>query len=190
MIALLGPNGASKSTPVDAATLLQPTSGQVLWRSTRRGGRRGARRIGLLGHDLYVYPGCRRPRTSVLRPVVLLSDVGARSEALEQAELSHGRDDRSAASRAACGGPQLGARSCTSGSLLDEPFTGLDDATAALRRRCRPSRRGLHRPRDHARSRDRRGADRSRADAPQRTAGDARRRTRIVARPLPPGHGR
>src|SRR6476646_9150641 len=57
--ALLGHNGAGKSTLLSiAATLLQPTSGEV-----RYGDRSGAERspalrgrIGMLGHDLYLYP--------------------------------------------------------------------------------------------------------------------------------------
>ena len=57
--AVLGPNGAGKSTLLSiAATLLEPTSGVVEYgeHTARRAGAALRARIGLLGHDLYVYP--------------------------------------------------------------------------------------------------------------------------------------
>ena len=57
--ALLGPNGAGKSTLLSiAATLLDPSSGDVLYGdlSARQAGAPLRQRIGLLGHDLYLYP--------------------------------------------------------------------------------------------------------------------------------------
>ena len=57
--ALLGHNGAGKSTLLSiAATLLRPTSGKVLYGDTpaEAGGAPLRGRIGMLGHDLYLYP--------------------------------------------------------------------------------------------------------------------------------------
>src|SRR3970040_1680391 len=59
IVALLGPNGAGKSTLLSiTATLLEPSSGEVRYgdQSARTGGAALRGRIGLLGHDLYVYP--------------------------------------------------------------------------------------------------------------------------------------
>ena len=60
IVALLGPNGAGKSTLLSiAATLLAPSSGDGALRRAPRadaGGARCAARIGVLGHDLYLYP--------------------------------------------------------------------------------------------------------------------------------------
>src|SRR5512138_1124535 len=59
IVALLGPNGAGKSTLLSiAATLLQPSSGEVRYGdvTSRAAGSSLRARIGLLGHDLYVYP--------------------------------------------------------------------------------------------------------------------------------------
>ena len=56
--ALLGPNGAGKSTLLSiAATLLAPSSGRVTYDDTESAvaGRALRARIGLLGHDLYLY---------------------------------------------------------------------------------------------------------------------------------------
>src|SRR3712207_3655079 len=58
IVALLGPSGAGKSTLLSiAATLLAPSSGEVRCGThTARAAGRGLRgRIGLLGHDLYIY---------------------------------------------------------------------------------------------------------------------------------------
>src|SRR5687768_6972661 len=59
IVGLLGPNGAGKSTLLSiAATLIHPTSGDVRYgdRTARDGGAALRGRIGLLGHDLYLYP--------------------------------------------------------------------------------------------------------------------------------------
>ncbi len=59
IVAVLGPNGAGKTTLMFvAATLLGPSSGAVHFGDVSAAGARGALRgrIGLVGHDLYVYP--------------------------------------------------------------------------------------------------------------------------------------
>src|SRR5215471_15109851 len=55
---LLGPNGAGKSTLLSiAATLLRPTSGRVYFgdQDGSEGNAALRSRIGMLGHDLYLY---------------------------------------------------------------------------------------------------------------------------------------
>jgi len=97
-LALLGPNGAGKSTLLSiAATLLAPSSGAV------RYGDQGASRvtgslrarIGLLGHDLYLYPELSAAEN--LRFFGSMYDVPRLERridmALERAGLADRRDD-------------------------------------------------------------------------------------------------
>lgn len=147
---LLGPNGAGKSTLLAIlATLLEPSGGVVRYgphaAATSGAGLRA--RIGLLGHDLYLYPELTaRENLAFFAELYGAPDGGgAADRALARAGLTDRADDpvssfsrgmrqRVALERALVHEPRL--------LLLDEPFTGLDDASlAALVSRLRELRR-------------------------------------------------
>ena len=149
IIALLGANGAGKSTLLTiAATLLEPSSGSVLYgdQTARQAGDALRARIGMLGHDLYVYPelsaaenltffgrlyGIRDIKTAV---ATALAHAALEDRAHDPvASFSRGMRQRLALERALIHSPRL--------LLLDEPFTGLDDvSSAALQARLSASR--------------------------------------------------
>ncbi len=146
IVGLLGPNGAGKSTLLSIlATLLAPSRGAVHYgeRAGTTGGAEIRAQIGMLGHDLFLYPELTaRENLTFFAHLYGLANVPAVvAAALERAELSarandyvggfsRGMRQRVALERALLHDPRL--------ILLDEPFTGLDQAsTRALVARLR-----------------------------------------------------
>ena len=149
IVGLLGPNGAGKSTLLAIlSTLAAPSSGEVLYggRTARQIGAPVRARIGVLSHDLHLYSELTAIENLIffgrLYGVPHAETVAA--EALRRARLdersgdlvsgfSRGMRQRLALERALLHSPRL--------VLLDEPFTGLDDAsTIALTARLRELR--------------------------------------------------
>jgi len=135
ILGLLGPNGAGKSTLIGIlATLVQPTTGTIRYgdRSAAEAGPDIRGHIGLLAHELHLYPELSAAQNlSFFAELYGLEARTAVEPALERAGLadrandsvssfSRGMRQRLALERALLHRPRL--------VLLDEPFTGLDDS--------------------------------------------------------------
>jgi heme exporter protein A len=149
IVGLLGPNGAGKSTLLAIlSTLAIPSSGDVLYggRTAKQIGAPVRSRIGVLSHDLHLYSELTALENLVFfgrlygvgNPVTVAADALRRARLDDRGNdlvsgFSRGMRQRLALERALLHNPRL--------LLLDEPFTGLDDAsTMALVERLRELR--------------------------------------------------
>jgi heme exporter protein A len=145
IIGLLGPNGAGKSTLIGMlATLVAPTTGEVRYgdRTAKAWGPSLRRQIGVLAHELHLYPELTaRQNLTFFASLYGLDTRRVIDDALGRAGLTDRADDpvvdfsrgmrqRLALERALLHNPTL--------VLMDEPFTGLDDhATGIVSERLR-----------------------------------------------------
>jgi ABC-type multidrug transport system ATPase subunit len=139
IVGLLGPNGAGKSTLIGVlSTLVAPTAGEVRYgaQTSRRFPPSLRQRIGLLAHELHLYPelSARENLTFFARLYGLegreVVDAALVAAGLEErgddgvSGFSRGMRQRLALERALLHAPRL--------VLLDEPFTGLDDRAVGI----------------------------------------------------------
>jgi len=140
IVGLVGPNGAGKSTLLGIlSTIVRATSGEVHYGGRPIGDARQLlrARIGMLGHDLYLYGDLTaRENLEFFGRMYSVPNLDATVDAaLAHARLddrahdrvsgfSRGLRQRLAFERAILHGPRL--------VLLDEPFTGLDDESASI----------------------------------------------------------
>jgi heme ABC exporter ATP-binding subunit CcmA len=140
VVVLLGPNGAGKSTLLNVlSTLMRPTSGSVRYgeHTPAAAGDRLRGRIGYLGHELFLYTDLTARENlqfaaalhGIDAPAAQIARALDRARLVERAddrvaEFSRGMRQRLAIERALLHAPRL--------VLLDEPYTGLDEASAAL----------------------------------------------------------
>jgi ABC-type multidrug transport system ATPase subunit len=146
IVGLLGPNGAGKSTLLGiVSTLAAPSSGDVRYggRTAKEIGPTLRARIGVLSHDLHLYSDLTAlenlrffGRLYGVADPELTAETALKRAGLEDrrhdsvGSFSRGMRQRLALERALLHAPRL--------LLLDEPFTGLDDAsTIALIARLR-----------------------------------------------------
>lgn len=132
-LVIFGHNGSGKTTLLRLiAGILRPSSGEVL---VAGGTPRAARgRLGYLGHDLYLYPHLTVGENLTLFARLYDAGPAQASAALASVGLSRKRDalahtlsrgegQRVALARATLHDPDL--------LLVDEPFSGLDEESAA-----------------------------------------------------------
>jgi heme exporter protein A len=139
ILGLLGPNGAGKSTLIGLlATLAAPTTGEVRYGDQPARALAPALRqhIGLLAHELYLYPELSaRQNLAFFAQLYGLDPAAVVDAALDRAGLadradedvhgfSRGMRQRLALERALLHRPRL--------ALFDEPFTGLDDRSVGV----------------------------------------------------------
>lgn len=137
IVGLLGPNGAGKSTLLAiVSTLATASAGEVRYggRTAKELGPVLRARIGVLSHDLHLYSELTARENLIFfgRLYGVVDTEAAAAAALQRARLaerggdlvsgfSRGMRQRLALERALLHAPRL--------LLLDEPFTGLDDAS-------------------------------------------------------------
>jgi ABC-2 type transport system ATP-binding protein len=139
IVGLLGPNGAGKSTLITMlATLASPSKGEIRYghETAIRLGPSLRTRIGLLAHELHLYPELSaRQNLTFFAELYGLDARALVAEALEAAGLADRADDavgsfsrgmrqRLALERSLLHRPKL--------VLFDEPFTGLDDRAVGV----------------------------------------------------------